>query len=43
LNPEPKGIMERLNNDIDYILEGKIAVKYTEDTKTYAQALSQSS
>ena len=38
VNPEPKGIIDRLQFDIDYILEGKIAVKYT-DNRTYAQVL----
>ena len=35
---ESKSILLKLNIDIDNILEGNIAVKYT-DTRTYAQVL----
>ena len=36
--PESKRILVKLNADIDNILEGNLAVKYT-DTRTYAQVL----
>ena len=39
--PEPKGILQKLEDDIDYIMDGKIAVKYT-DTRSYAQVVSSS-
>ena len=38
--PESKRILVKLNADIDNILEGNLAVKYT-DTRTYAQVLAQ--
>jgi hypothetical protein len=39
--PEPEGILERLSNDIFNMINGDLAVNYTEPTKSYAQALMQ--
>jgi len=39
--PEPEGILERLSNDILNMINGDLAVNYTEPTKSYAQALMQ--
>ena len=33
--PEPKGLLDKLQVDIDYILEGTVAVSYT-DSRSYA-------